>query len=348
METAAFESKEQSANRWALMGLLRFAVLATPVAFTHFVGFGNHLWAAETFIFRALGGYPGVIGFFVVSGYCIAASLDRGSAGFYQRRAWRIYPTYIACSALAMVPYIVGNGGVSLPNGFTERFPSIATFAGCATIAENLFAVARLGFRSIDPIGQNWSLTCEIAYYILAPWLLRTSDKAILRLAAASVLVYYLHNAISPNKFSEETCGIAVPGLMWAWLAGFLFYRHRGCERAWCYLAIVVIPVATSNIQELNPLRSISLALTCLTFAPFVQVRLATRVRSLFVLLGDVSYPLYLSHFAVLWFVMGWAGNRDMSPYFDYAIYALCVAVAFVLHFAIEVPVRAHLRLRHA
>ena len=118
-------------------------------------------------------GSLGVEVFFVISGYCIAASalshLRRGEGvgGFVLARVRRIYPTYWAALALVLVLSVVlrkltGNGGEgTLINATLDpAMKTPAYYAANALLLQMLF-----GMNTLLPVA--WTLCYEVAFYAI-------------------------------------------------------------------------------------------------------------------------------------------------------------------------------------
>ena len=88
------DASSDNNDQWALLAGLRF-FLSMTVILGHCALLIN---TDKTGIFGAGLLNPGsaVFGFFILSGYSIAASLDRDVSDFYRRRIVRIWPLYIA------------------------------------------------------------------------------------------------------------------------------------------------------------------------------------------------------------------------------------------------------------
>src|SRR6516225_10531904 len=86
---------------WQGLALLRF-FLAWVVLSGHLQVFATRP-APWVGVFAEFDGKAAVIGFLLVSGYSIAASLERSGRGFYRRRFLRIYPPYLAALVFAAV-----------------------------------------------------------------------------------------------------------------------------------------------------------------------------------------------------------------------------------------------------
>jgi peptidoglycan/LPS O-acetylase OafA/YrhL len=97
--------------QWSVLAGLRF-ILAVCVLITHsgIVAPGNILW-----LLVGQTGYPAVFGFFMVSGYSVAASIVARPQGYFKRRVSRIYPAYLFAIIFACL--IVVPGPLHLPEG---------------------------------------------------------------------------------------------------------------------------------------------------------------------------------------------------------------------------------------
>src|ERR1019366_8528321 len=84
---------------WEALALLRF-FLAWIVLSQHLTSVTDHSGWVEAL--SSFDGKAAVVGFLLVSGYSIAASLDRESEGFYRRRFLRVYPLYFFAIVFAV------------------------------------------------------------------------------------------------------------------------------------------------------------------------------------------------------------------------------------------------------
>jgi peptidoglycan/LPS O-acetylase OafA/YrhL len=132
-------------------------------AFAALLVFGNHLAlrggdvGVGRYLFEY--GYTGVGFFFVLSGFVLAWSTAPGAskAAFYVRRFARIYPSHLAMLIVAVlvpVTIVPVTWGAFLPNALL---------------------VQSWSFGKYNPYtfnGVSWSLSCEVAFYAVLPFLL--------------------------------------------------------------------------------------------------------------------------------------------------------------------------------
>lgn len=155
----------------ALRALAAAGVFAYHLGYN--LGFGPGVrWFAD--------GYAGVAFFFVLSGFVLTWSADPTvrARGFYRRRVARIYPSYVVANLAAWVllsPYVTASIVAAVFFGVQAWWtPDLAT---TVTHAYGLDA-------------PSWSLSCEAAFYLATPLLLRSIHRHPLRRSVAVVAVY--------------------------------------------------------------------------------------------------------------------------------------------------------------
>lgn len=286
---------------WPWLALLRFFLAAVVVA-AHLRWFFRHhpavLAAAE------LGAQVAVIGFFVISGYSIRASLGQhgdGTLAFYVRRVLRIYPLYLGAVLLTHALNVAYRPALELP-GFTLGSTGWATSAGNAALLQG-FACATMPFN--PPL---WSLSVEVFYYALAPLFLLLQRRIAFGLMALTFAYFCLPIFGVKAEFFH---GYDAFRHVWAWLLGFYFAeladRHGLC-RVWPVLALGLGAVCAHPTSVPDRLSFVTALLVAVAFRFGPQREISPGMRRAFLLLGDLSYPLYLFHVPLLtvaWAVLG-------------------------------------------
>jgi exopolysaccharide production protein ExoZ len=126
-------------------------------------------------------GAVGVALFFALSGYLMSSAMNRYSAGqFLLHRVVRIYPTYFMVAGLAVVAGLFTS--ISLPLDW------------------NALSLLPYGASSY-PLGVEWSLVFEIAFYVFVASLILLKRQK----SAATVLIgwlglMFIHNLVSPDN----------------------------------------------------------------------------------------------------------------------------------------------------
>ena len=317
---------------WAVLGGLRF-VLASIVFWTHFGGYVR-LPAPLSHIADA-GAFAAVLGFFVVSGYSIAASLQRSPHHFYDRRLSRIYPVYFACMALACVPFLLygplisAAGGVEAPKSV---WPVIANFFFLGGIATPVMPT--------NPV--VWSLAIEVVYYLFAPWLARLRSGWLLMVIALSVAAYWGHDWFGVVTFNILLFGsYGTLALAWAWLSGFLLRRHPGqtpLVAGVLFTGVLLLGRFDQYIGHFSHAVFVGSVLVVASARQFSVPRVVVKALDW---LGDLSYPLYLCHVPLLLLLYG--GGRDWA--WPVGVGAVAAGSVLLLH-GVDLPYRAYARRR--
>jgi peptidoglycan/LPS O-acetylase OafA/YrhL len=322
------QSKLARSKDWEILSGLRF-YLAVVVLFAHCRLLISDVRYAPKLIYigALLGGPPSVYGFFLVSGYSIAASICQEAHGFYRRRIARIYPVYLACFALALVAFAV----VGSP--FKMEFGTVLEYDGrWWVILMNAIGLPCILAGAVGTFGPSWSLTCEIIYYSLAPVLKRCSTKLLLFFIFASYLFFAINHG---NGWAFLQHGQAVFGLAWFWLAGFVFFRHRANRLATPIFIAFIIAGYTRNWNGAEPLAAFNIMVSVLAIVYTTEINLPSGVGRILVYLGEISYPLYLVHFPIYVMIFGCFRNVLEPHPITIVLYPICAIVSsiFVYHF---------------
>ncbi len=272
-------------DSWAVLAALRF-FLASTVMLGHFslyIRFDH----TGTFGAGLLNPLSAVFGFFILSGYSIAASLDRESSNYYLRRVARIWPMYLFCIISSLVMFVV-----FFPRGFA--WPLLQTVSPPATGIQIIASLLMLQTIVAGPIpiaGVTWSLAAEWWHYMVAP-LLKRAPSALL--AVLMLLSFGVYIAINRPDSGDLNHGVGIVALSWFWVTGFLYYRHRGTPIGF---ALLVFPSILAFFLGRFVGFPLFIATTVLVLS--AEFRLSARVRRVFNYCGEVSFPLYLFHMQV-------------------------------------------------
>ncbi|HRF00166.1 MAG TPA: acyltransferase [Pirellulaceae bacterium] len=273
------------------------------------------LWlAARTWI--------GVPIFFVISGYCIMATLtarvDRGGAGeFLKRRFVRIYPPYwiaLAVSAIAIIlieskwPGVLTGGTFSILHPLELPFDVLL---GNVTLTES-WRHCLGGSPSSHLLPNTWTLAYEEQFYVVAALILVALPRRILTAFALFTVV-----AMSGKVISKLT-GIDVHGSIFdgQWLliaCGLLLYWRIHFARGWqvhathaaLALGIVAHLRDPARLLEAMPNHDIDRFVAfAFTLATSLTIDVESRIARWSVLeplrrVGRISYSIYLSHAVV-------------------------------------------------
>jgi peptidoglycan/LPS O-acetylase OafA/YrhL len=331
------ERSIQNSNIWPLLAGLRF-FFAIWVLFDHTYNFGPVQRAMPIF---TKSGLVAVLCFFVISGFSIHHSIAGRPKGYGGRRFWRIAPTNVLAVAIGWFAYAVL--GLSGGYGTPPVTPTAIQWIGSLLLLQCLFPVA------IHFLFPAWSLSIEVLYYLAAPILVKQRDNvATLVGAALSCLLFVMWPFIRDIYIAEPNYLVAAAAFLWAWLAGWLAYSHRGDRfmvvgfmiggwlGIWTQAKFFGIVDFTSGAANV-----LAWALTLLIV--FFQIGMPASDRSKMILnyLGEISYPLYLLHYPVLFALT--SSVFKAHPEWNYGIVQVFVALAVAVlgyHF-VDRPLRS-------
>jgi peptidoglycan/LPS O-acetylase OafA/YrhL len=281
---------ERIENNWALLGGLRFC-LALVVALTHLGMFAPAVTASSNLLVEAFTRYAAmgaVFGFFLISGYSVAASYERNPSDFYFRRALRIMPLYVLINVFAAVLPFFFNDRISYLYGIFEM-PSYGELALNLCMFQGLFC---------EPLRNNgvvWSLSVEVCLYLFTPWFARLSDSGLRRLMFGSVAFYVVLAFVTERGGGlYNLYGVNVGSLAWLYLLGMLLRRDHGNFTLAIVVGGVVAPLHIKMF--FGPSFPILWLICVAAIAYGHKLKLPPLVQSVLHFLGEASYPLYLVH----------------------------------------------------
>jgi peptidoglycan/LPS O-acetylase OafA/YrhL len=312
------------------MGMLR-VMLAMAVVLTHLPP------AAYKFINGALA----VQTFYIISGFYMALVLDgkyKSAGVFYSNRLLRLFPSYFAMSAIGAVCLFAFNASATAsPAIFAQVFHNpvsalIMGFENLAVLGQELlfwFKIGPDGAFTLDPSGalpdahvslawqalltpQSWSLSMELMFYALAPFLARLGTRWLVAIAAASIALRLAGHLIPVGYGVWQ--GRLFPTALFLFLFGMLGHRASPiAARAprwigWTLALAAYAIVAASPLWGLGRFGEIVPGLVYVFFAaaiPFIFH--ASKDLAFDRWVGELSYPLYLAHLGVIGVVLTYA-----------------------------------------
>jgi peptidoglycan/LPS O-acetylase OafA/YrhL len=302
-----------SESYWAVLAGARFCLAAIVFA-VHLPWFTNV--SSGLSYLAQFGGFAAVLGFLVISGVSIGHSYTQQPDGYFQRRFLRIYPLYFisVCFAL-LLTYTIGSGHYVTPEQTWFA-------AHWKTNFGNLFFLQ--GFTSIaitynEPL---WTISIEVFFYILVPFLMRLRPFALVGLVLASMLLWI---------FSHKgwLFGYSAARYAWPWLIGFVF-ATRSNSTIVAFLALIgTVTVFVNKVDTGEHFAWLTFAMVVLLIFLARYVRLSIKVRSILNFFGEMSYPLYLFHWPLCLALARYFGIQ--SPWWLLAItFIAVVAIDYV------------------
>jgi peptidoglycan/LPS O-acetylase OafA/YrhL len=298
-----------------------------------------HLTAANWvyhFHIPYLNGPFGVALFFLISGFVIPFSLAKQSPlQFLIARFFRIIPTYALALGIGMLALSLSAHYWGVP--FPHRRLTMLSNA----LLLNQF----IGIGSIDPV--NWTLSIEVKFYFLMAifglCLLRRSLVPTLLCAGAALFVALLW----ANLHGRLTLVALESSYLIFMLIGVGFYQHFEGILSWPALAArsVLLFALFAASWSIGPLKEQFPAITwfyadaAIVFAAAYRLRHWFRPVKVLDFLGDISYPLYVTHWLIGFTMLKLLMGRGMA--FGPAVSVVLVAVtvlSWLLHRLVELP----------
>jgi peptidoglycan/LPS O-acetylase OafA/YrhL len=288
------------AVRYRPLGAFRFG-LALLVAAQHFQ---RLLAPGDRAVFDRMGfGAIAVAVFFAVSGFVVTEA----NAVFYAGRPWaflenrmiRLVPPYLAALGLAVaVHWVLWQAGWLSLWDFPHAGPPVTPARVLAGVFGLVPGVHALWPDSFEFIPFAWSLRMEVAFYAAVTLILLAPRRAVgFWLAAAwlASVVFLLQGrpgllSCAPMFLLGVAVCLVVRG--YGWLARVFF--------------VAVLPLSAWGFaswgQHGHPVLAWqfeALAALLLMFAVLAAARSPAWFHAVDRFLGDLSYPLYLNHYAV-------------------------------------------------
>jgi peptidoglycan/LPS O-acetylase OafA/YrhL len=315
------------------MGSLRF-ILAMSVVYGH---------AGDFLGFPFIPGDTAVQVFYAVSGFYMALVLNEKYRPptssyllFISNRFLRLFPIYAAVLCLTLLLAVAVAHFSSGELAFVKEWRSIAPLdwwstaflAGTQIVmwGQDLYlfltvkdgALAFLPNFATDPhplyrlllIPQGWTLGLEFSFYLLAPFIVRRSLRTIALILAASVLLRlflqfwfgYSGDPWSYRFFPSELAVFLLGAL------GYRIYRMPAAEPDRSALAIFLLAVGAVGAALLinrwhGITRIASVSFLMLACAAIPLLFRSSKDNLLDRHLGELSYPIYICHVLVIWFL---------------------------------------------
>ncbi|NDV78357.1 acyltransferase [Dysgonomonas sp. 511] len=323
-------------------------------------------------------GYLAVDFFFLLSGFVIGYAYDdrwdkMTLKDFFKRRLIRLQPMIIIGSLIGAALFYFQDSPGLWPE--IHDVPVwkmlLVMLIGCTLIPVSKGMDIR-GWSEMHPLnGPAWSLFFEYIANIVYALVLRHLSKIVLAaitLTAAGVTIHYA--LTNPNgdiiggwSIDATQMRIGFTRLAFPFLAGLLLARTaklRYTKHAFLVaslLLVVLFSVPRLGGAEHPWMNGLYECFCLMVMFPFIvwlgaggKVK-GEKASKLCKFLGDISYPIYITHFPIAYVYMAWATNNNytLEEAWPYGILALAAAilVAYISMRFYDLPVREWLRKRY-
>lgn len=327
-------------------------------------------------------GYLAVDFFFLLSGFVIGYAYDdrwdkMTVWGFFKRRLVRLHPMVVMGTVVGFCFYFFGQcEGFPLIGNVPGWKVILAFVMGCLMIPCGLKMDIRGWAETNSLNGPNWSLTWEYVANILYALVLRRLPKFALAALAAAAAFCTLDVCLNWNIFglltsardpqiytviggwclTAEQIYIALTRLLYPFLCGLLisrigrFITVKGAFW-WCSLILALTFSIPCVGSEANVLNGVYNAVCILLVLPLVVMMGAgsaikgEKSARICTFLGDISYPLYITHYPLCYMQMSWAWSHPEAPASAHVMVSVgCFVFALMMAYAClkvyDLPVR--------
>jgi peptidoglycan/LPS O-acetylase OafA/YrhL len=216
--------------------------------------------------------------------------------------------------------------GQEIPSLFNYRIGEGFTFPG--SIADGS---AWAG--SLRTIGPAWSLGIEIWFYLLAPWLVKLRSWVLVVMALLSVGL----SITTSLAFNEDIAYFAFPTNLSFFIAGILLQRYLFVFYNIPRIVLFAVLSASAVLILLWPFDWLAEQgiIAYAFFIPAIPILfLLTKSSACDAALGNLSYPIYVSHSLVITIVQNATHSHNV-----YLIVTATISLAFLVYRYLEKPI---------
>ena len=343
------ESKSHYAILDGLRGVASVLVIAFHVleAFTggnRFIQIINH-------------GYLAVDFFFVLSGFVVAYAYDdRWSRmtqwDFYKRRLIRLQPMVVLGSVIGAALFYFQKGQAFPLVAGTPVAKMLLLMVIGATLIPVPISMDIRGWDEMHPLnGPAWSLFFEYIANLLYALVIRRFSKFLLAVfvtLAACLMVGYLlrgpqGDLIGGWALNGPQLLVGFTRVLYPFFAGVLLSRlgkliHIKGAFWWCSLLIVILlSIPRIGDEQHLWMNGIYESITVILLFPLIVAIGAggtivnPRSAKICKFLGDISYPLYITHYPLIYVYTAWVVNNKLTLSPQPLLVGLGVVVASIL-----------------
>ena len=334
-------------------------------------------------------GYLAVDFFFVLSGFVIGYAYDdrwnrMSTWNFFKRRLVRLHPMLIMGTLLGAALFYFGDCPSFPLVGQTPWWKVVALAVFCFTMIPALKNWDIRGWGETNPLnGSMWSLMWEYLANIAYALVIRRFSKTVLAIFVAGSAfltidvclnldvfhlldgrMYAANTVIGGWSIDAEQGYIGIARLLYPFFCGLLLSRIGKTISVrggfwWCSLLVVILlcmPCIQGGVQGTWSCgNGIYNAVAILVMFPLIVAMGAgskvTDKRSIAVCkwLSELSYPLYVTHYPLIYVQMAWAGSHKDNPQSTHifvaaSIFILAISIAWASYKLYDVPVREWLK----
>lgn len=329
-------------------------VAAIAVVIFHFME-----WAYPDFTKNFIAhGFLAVDFFFCLSGFVIGYAYDDrlakiGIFGFLKARLIRLHPLVIAGSILGLLAFLFDPFG-----GKPELYSAgrVVLLFLCSALLIPFPAMGDRGFNLFGLNAPSWSLFWEyMANVFYAFVLVKLSNRYLylFTLVAAVALCFVAYRSGNLlGGWSGPTFWDGSARVAYSFLAGLLMYRSNWVIKNKMGFIGIALLLALAFMMPYSKWNWLSEPLVVLFYFPLLIALGAgatsnSTIKKICLFSGNISYPLYMTHYAVLWmFGNYYTAHKPGTAQLAYIIIGaliFLVIVAYLIMKYYDMPIRKYL-----
>jgi peptidoglycan/LPS O-acetylase OafA/YrhL len=305
-------------------------------------------------------GYLAVDFFFLLSGFVVGYAYDdrwgkMSSWNFFKRRLIRLHPMVVLGSLIGAVCFYFGASTVFPLIHDTPVWKMLAVMLVGCTLIPILPSMDIRGWQEMHPLnGPAWSLFFEYVANILYALVVRKFSRTLLALFVMIAGGVLLHFALTSHE-GDFIGGWTVDGpqlrigftrMMYPFFAGLLLFRMGKLIRIkhafWVCSGLIAIILAMPRIGGPDHvwMNGLYEAFCIIVLFPLIVAlgaggslhgKYSTRICGF---LGDISYPIYITHYPLIYLYTAWVGDKHLSLAQSYPGALLVFFGSFALAYA--------------
>jgi peptidoglycan/LPS O-acetylase OafA/YrhL len=303
-------------------------------------------------------GFLAVDFFFCLSGFVIGYAYDdriakMGLRNFFISRIIRLHPLVIAGSILGLLAFLFDPFG-----GHLELYSAgkIALAFICSLFMIPLPIIEDRGFNLFSFNAPAWSLFWEYIANIVYAFVLyriRRSYLLILTIISAFAICYVGYSSGNLlGGWSGPTFWDGCARISYSFLAGLLIYRSNWIIKNKLGFGGLSLLLLLAFVMPFSELNWISEPLVVLFYFPLLVALgagslLKPGLKKLCVFSGQISYPLYMTHYAVLWmfgnYYTTYKPDTTQLTFIVITAAILLVGAAYLVMKVYDIPFRKYL-----
>ncbi|WP_229740895.1 acyltransferase family protein [Silvibacterium dinghuense] len=305
-------------------------------------------------------GFLAVDFFFCLSGFVMGYAYDgrigaMGLGKFLKTRLIRLHPMVIFGTLLGLIAFYANPYGAT--PGYGPGKVALMTLLGLLMIPFGVMKERSHNLFSLN--APAWSLFWEYVANLLfgiGLYRMKRSVLAVLTLAAAVMLCWTGHHAGNlPGGWSSRNFWDGGARVAFSFLAGLLVYRMGWRLRTrlgFGSLSVLLILAFVMPYAKGGWVREVAVIAIYfpLLLALGAGAKISPRAEKLCRLSGNLSYPLYMTHYSIIWIWGDYAEKHNLAAGglglpVTFGV-LLMTAIATIVMLAYDEPVRAYLRRR--